>query len=51
MTRGYCSSSPWCEEDVCRCEKWEIEEQRLEAEKLDNSTTSDVVTNTEEKEG
>lgn len=27
MTK-YCCSSPWCEEDVCRCDQWEEEETK-----------------------
>lgn len=27
---GFCASSPWCDEDCCRCQKWEdaTEEER-----------------------
>lgn len=23
MPKTYCANSPWCEEDVCKCEAWE----------------------------
>lgn len=32
MNRGYCCSSPWCEEDqVCRCDEWAKHEELQQA--------------------
>jgi len=30
---GYCTSSPWCDEDCCRCAPWEDTERAKERER------------------
>lgn len=30
--KGYCTHSPWCEDDHCRCESWEESEKEQKGE-------------------
>ena len=35
--RNSCSSSPWCDEDKCKCDEWAEEEAKIEKAKKDAS--------------